>query len=79
MGTPDEVDACCQLWFPNGPECNYSGEKANYTCPPGFHKQYWVCCEGTRQAGCGECTTSDSTCWGGEFNCSIWWWTGQSC
>jgi len=78
MGVPDEGMACCHLALPNT-ECNYSGSKANFTCPSGFHRQYWLCCEGTRQAGCGECTTSTSTCWSGSFNCSIWWWSGASC
>jgi hypothetical protein len=76
MGTSE---ACCNLEFPNGPECSYSGDKSNYSCPDGYNRQWWFCCEGTRQAGCGECTTSTSTCWSGTFNCSIWWYTGQTC
>lgn len=78
MGVPPPPD-CCNLYFPNGPECNYSGNKSSYTCPQGYTRQWWPCCEGTRMAGCGECTTSTTTCWQGTFNCSIWWWTGESC
>jgi hypothetical protein len=78
VGVPTPPD-CCSLYYPNGPECNYSGDKSNYTCPSGYHRQWWPCCEGTRQAGCGECTTNTDTCWSGQFNCSIWWWTGESC
>lgn len=70
--------ACCQLALPDR-ECQYVGDKSNYTCPEGWHRQYWTCCDGTRIAGCGECTRSTSTCWVGPFECSIWWWTGQSC
>jgi hypothetical protein len=74
---PDYM-ACCHLALPDR-ECEYKGDKADYTCPEGWHRQWWFCCEGTRQAGCGECTKSTSTCWQGPFECSIWWWTGQSC
>ncbi len=70
--------ACCHLALPDR-ECKYKGDKSSYTCPSGWYRQWWFCCEGTRQAGCGECTKSTSTCWQGPFECSIWWWTGQSC
>lgn len=75
---PMDDDKCCHLALPNT-ECSYSGSKANYTCPPGYYRQWWFCCEGTQQIGCGECTGDSSTCWSGPFVCSIWWWTGQSC
>lgn len=71
-------DKCCHLALPNT-ECHYSGDKSNYTCPSGWYRQWWFCCEGTRQVGCGECTRSTTTCWSGPFICSIWWWTGRSC
>lgn len=71
-------DKCCHLALPDK-ECPYSGDKSNYTCPDGYYRQWWFCCEGTQQVGCGECTTDESTCWSGDFYCSIWWWTGQSC
>ena len=76
---PEEpIPACCVLALPDT-ECQYQGDKSNYACPSGFYRQWWFCCEGTRQAACGECTESSSTCWAGPFQCSIWWWTGQSC
>ena len=69
---------CCQLALPDT-ECSYSDTKDQFTCPEGYHKQYWTCCEGTRLLGCGECTTDPGTCWDGEYICSTWWITGQSC
>lgn len=71
-------DKCCHLALPNK-ECEYSGHKSDYTCPDGWNRQWWFCCEGSTQVGCGECTKSTSTCWEGPFECSIWWWTDQSC
>jgi len=72
------IPDCCILAKPEK-ECHYTGHKANYTCPPGFQKQYWPCCEGTRLVGCGECS-SGPTCFDRPFDCSIWWWIeGSSC
>ena len=68
---------CCFLACPNT-ECQYEGNKSNYSCPGGFQKQYWFCCEGTTQIGCGECATG-SSCGAGPWACSIWWVTGTSC
>lgn len=76
--TPGEM-ACCSLAFPNGPFCEYTGRRQDYTCPEGWYRQWWHCCEGSRLAGCGECTRSQTTCWQGPFLCSMWWWTDQSC
>jgi hypothetical protein len=76
--TPGEM-ACCQLAFPNGPFCEYTGRRQDYVCPDGWYRQWWHCCEGSRLAGCGECTRSQSTCWEGPFHCSMWWWTSQPC
>jgi hypothetical protein len=78
---PEEepVPDCCNLYFPEGPFCEYEGHKSNYRCPEGYNKQYWPCCEGTRLVACGECTQSTTTCWEGEFVCSIWWWMDGSC
>jgi hypothetical protein len=74
------VPACCNLAFPNGPFCHHPpNNKPAYTCPTGFYRQWWYCCEGTRQAACAECTTSTTTCWQGTFKCSIWWYTGHRC
>lgn len=67
------IPGCCQLALPNT-ECAYTGSKDNYRCPAGYYRQWWYCTEGTRRRGCGECTTSNSNCWTGQFVCSIWWW-----
>lgn len=68
-------DKCCLLARKDN-ECAYSGgDKSNYICPSGHVKAHWVCTEGTRQIGCGECVESPSTsCWVGDWACSIWWW-----
>ena len=71
-------DKCCHLARPDK-ECNWSLAKSNYSCPQGFYKQSWYCCEGTQQVGCGECTTNQDTCWSGDFACSIWWYSGKQC
>ena len=76
--TPGEM-ACCSLAFPEGPYCEYTGRRQDYVCPEGWYRQWWHCCEGSRLAGCGECTRSQSTCWSGPFLCSMWWETDQSC
>jgi hypothetical protein len=73
-----DVPGCCNLRYPTGPWCEYSGSRSNFTCPPGFQRSWWFCCEGTRQVACAECSTGAS-CWSGPWNCSMWWFTGQSC
>ena len=70
-------DKCCGLARLDH-ECHWVGSKANYTCPQGYNRQWWYCCEGTQQIACGECTPG-STCWSGPWECSIFWYTGQSC
>lgn len=59
---------CCQLF-----SCTKCAHSCHYTCPPGYHRQMWFCSAGARAIGCGECTTSTSTCWDGDFSCSVWW------
>jgi hypothetical protein len=71
-------DKCCHL-ARKDKECMWAGAKQFYTCPPGYYRQWWYCCEGTQQLGCGECTTNPDTCWSGSFECSIFWETGESC
>jgi len=71
-------DKCCVLARLDN-ECSWVGSKSNFTCPQGYYRQWWYCCEGTQQIACAECTTSQNTCWSGSFACSIWWYTGQSC
>jgi len=78
---PDPLPRCCRVFYPNGPYCNYVGRPQDYTCPSGYYRQWWFCCEGSRgrEAACAECTQSTSTCWSGPFNCSTWWITDQPC
>ena len=73
-----EDDKCCYLARKDN-ECNWVFSKSNYTCPEGYHKTMWVCCEGTQQIACGECSESETSCWYGPWECSIWWYTGESC
>lgn len=70
-------DKCCGLARLDR-ECQWVGSKSSFTCPPGHTRQWWYCCEGTQQIACGECTPQ-STCWAGPWECSIWWYTNQSC
>ena len=70
-------DKCCYL-ARKDKECNWIGNKSLYSCPQGYNRQWWYCCEGSQQIGCGECTPQN-TCWSGPWECSIWWYTGQSC
>jgi hypothetical protein len=71
-------DKCCGLARLDH-ECQWIGSKSKYTCPSGYYRQWWYCCEGTQQIACGECTPSPSTCWSGPWECSIWWYTGATC
>ena len=67
------ADQCCTLATPV--ECSYKGKKSDYTCPEGYVKLLWVCTEGTRLVGCGECSKRPATnCYAGPWVCSIWWW-----
>jgi hypothetical protein len=76
---PQPIPQCCTLYYQDR-ACDYpSGQPQNYICPPGYHRQWWHCCEGTHLVGCGECTTDTSTCWEGSFACSIWWNTSTAC
>lgn len=71
-------DRCCGLARPDN-ECHWTGTKSNFTCPSGYHRWWWYCCDGTQQIACGECTQSTSSCWGGPWQCSVFWYTGQTC
>jgi hypothetical protein len=65
---------CCNLANPNGPWCAYSGNRWDYTCPPGYQKMWWYCCYGTSTLGCGECSSMTATnCWTPPWPCSMWW------
>jgi hypothetical protein len=71
-------DKCCFL--ATNVECQWVGSKSDFTCPPGYHRHWWYCCEGTQQIACAECTNLPDSCWvGDQFVCSIWWYTGRSC
>lgn len=71
-------DKCCHLARTDN-ECSWVLTKSNFTCPEGHYRQWWYCCEGTQQIACGECTLDPNSCWAGPWECSIWWYTGQSC
>jgi len=71
-------DKCCFLARTDN-ECRWLGSKSNYSCPAGYYRQWWYCCEGTQQIACGECTQNPSTCWSGGWQCSIWWYSGATC
>ena len=77
-GPVENIPGCCGLAVPQK-ECNWSGSKDQFTCPPGFHPTFWTCCEGTQFVACGECSTSEHSCFGGPWECSIWWPTNQPC
>lgn len=74
---PIPDDKCCNLARPDR-ECKFTGDKSNFTCPEGFQKTFWPCCEGTRIIGCGECASGPS-CFDAPWDCSIWWWTDSPC
>jgi hypothetical protein len=77
-GMPQPIPRCCSLALPHTP-CSFpSGQPQNFTCPPGYNRQWWNCCEGTRLVACAECAKG-SACWEGPFACSIWWPTTASC
>ncbi len=60
------VGCCCLACEPGG--CPGSG--ANHTCPSGFNKKRWTCCDGSAGTrACSECTTADN-CYQSHFACS---------
>ncbi len=69
LGT-DEAAAyrfgCCYLALDKKCSGCTSG---GFTCPSGFSKRYWYCCQNGQLYGCGECTKSTS-CYGGPWACS---------
>jgi len=71
-------DKCCSL-ARRDRECTWYGSKEHFICPEGFYRHWWICCEGAQQVACGECTQNTASCFGGHYDCSIWWYTGQSC
>lgn len=76
-------DKCCALVKEN--ECPYTGSKSNYTCPSGYTKFCWMCCEGSSKIGCGECikqASNPTDCWDATDEnaaCSIWWDCATDC
>lgn len=77
-GPVEDIPACCNLAVPEH-ECDWVGDRSNFTCPDGHHRQWWTCCEGSQLVYCAECTTNADTCWVGSFECSIWWTEGERC
>jgi len=72
---PFPQPACCGVFFPNGPFCDYPGsDPSRYTCPPGSNRHWWFCPTTNAYGACAECTTSNIDCFRGEFKCSTWWY-----
>jgi hypothetical protein len=42
----------------------------SFSCPSGYHRKYWFCCQNGGLYGCGECTKSTTSCFSGPFKCS---------
>jgi hypothetical protein len=64
---------CCGLAVPNNECIYYLGDKSTYVCPEGFYKHWWYCVVGTRTFVCGECSSSEYSCVGYPYACSIAW------
>src|SRR5262245_62286736 len=81
---PEELDRCCLLVYKDR-ECSYTKSKSEYTCPEGYTKFCWMCCEGSTKIGCGECikqADSPTSCWDASkdnTSCSIWWICAADC
>jgi hypothetical protein len=58
--------ACCGLARDN--KCS-GCSTGNFSCPSGYSKRYWYCCQGGQLYGCGECAKG-SNCYTGPFACS---------
>jgi hypothetical protein len=72
---PFPMPECCVVYYPNGPFCDYPGtDPSQYTCPPGYYRQWWFCPTTNSYGACAECTQDQSTCWRGPFQCSTWWY-----
>jgi len=72
-------DGCCILAFPP-PNNQCAGSGGAYTCPSGWYKRIWYCCQnGSKLRGCGECTRNIDTCFQGPFLCSKTWITTINC
>lgn len=65
---------CCDL----ATSIPCAGSGPNFTCPAGYTKHVWYCCEFGRIAGCGECTQGPD-CWTGPFACSEDWTSQIPC
>jgi hypothetical protein len=61
---------CCSLARCN--LCDYKVAHDRYTCPAGYYRVIWTCVSSGITWGCGECSTSSSSCWQGSFACSIY-------
>lgn len=68
---------CCYLACPN----SCSGTGSNFTCPSGYNKKTWTCCDGggQRVRYCGECTTGSTCSERAHFHCSETWTQNPTC
>lgn len=58
--------ACCAL----ASNTHCSGcSTGSFSCPSGYNKKYWFCCQSGQLYGCGECTHG-SSCYIGPWVCS---------
>jgi hypothetical protein len=83
VGSEPVVPRCCGLANP-GTVCPHpQGRAEEFTCPEGFYRSWWTCCEGSKLAFCGECGGLDRegkpSCYDGPFPCSIGWITNERC
>lgn len=68
---------CCALACPSSHYC--SGTGSSYTCPSGYNKKQWSCCDSDgRVRFCGECTTGGNCTELATFICSETW-KGPTC
>ncbi len=61
---------CCSLARCN--LCDYQVSHDRYTCPSGYYRVLWTCTSAGITWGCGECSTSSSSCYSGSYACSIY-------
>lgn len=69
---------CCTLACPPN-QCSGSG--SNHTCPAGYNKKSWTCCDpgGERHRVCSECTTGSTCREFAHFHCSESWTENPPC
>jgi hypothetical protein len=72
---PDLVQrgCCCLFYEPGG--CPGAG--SSHTCPSGFTKKTWTCCQSIVLYHCSECV-GGASCKEGPFACSEVWTSGST-